>query len=152
MTVIQHHTKYKELDGEDVIEMVTPAEHRKIHGKRSLALQYGISSEEFRIIQRRAHGRSPTAHAVARKYSQSEKGTTRRRVYQRTQPQRARTVDYHKENVHCFYFYDNIEPSLRLSETVLYNKKTGKVWVESRFMATNGKKLFVINEDIQKRR
>lgn len=116
--LLQHHIKYKEIDGYDLIEMLTPSQHTKLHSDR---IKSGHNKIPKYIIQR-AHKRSPLGRLHTR----------------------VNASVYREKNVERMSFGTVVEPFTELYEQIVYNKKTGNITYVSYFHGTCGIKLPVI--------
>ena len=58
MVLVQHHVKYKEIHGEDVVVMMEMSEHVKLHQKLRCEGKCNIPPKELGVISHNAHMRT----------------------------------------------------------------------------------------------
>lgn len=119
--LVEHHTKYKEIHGIDETVWMEKGEHRALHNRLRKEGKCNIPVPELAKI-------SLAARARTGKNKESNK-------------------QYNKKNKYQFQFYTTIIPNVRLREHGVYNLKTDNIYISSHFMASNGKKIFYIDED-----
>ncbi len=99
--IVQHHVKYKEIDGYDKIRKMDMGQHRKHHLRLRKSNRMKISPKELHDISTNA-------------YRRTKKGKSTRKAYS-------------KENRYTFNFSSFIEGDWRLLEKICFNKKTGNI-------------------------
>ena len=141
VNLIEHHTKYKEIDGVDETIWVTHKQHRDIHRQWR---------NEGRVIPtevcRAAAGRTEKCKMYIRKYQQRTDVKERTRNL-RHKPERMEVFrKYIKENRQKIGFSERMMNNVHLVEQLQYNKKTGSLVYSSWFYAASGKQLYYLKE------
>ncbi len=113
--LIEHHIKYRELHGDDDTVWLTRSEHHKLHNRLRRKGKCKISPKELEIVSKKAHNR-----------------THKRREYQR---------NYSRNNLSSISFVDNLSFNISLYQKIVFNKKTGSVYLTSFLRIHNNKKL-----------
>ena len=101
--LIEHHVKYKEIHGKDVIILMEQSDHKKLHARLRKEGKCNIPVDELRKI----HKRSETVRLKER---------IRR-----------------KKNISVFVFHERQCKNIRIRESIQYNCKTESISVSSNF-------------------
>lgn len=99
--LVQHHIKYKEIHGEDVIVLMDKSEHNKLHIRLRKEGLCKVPIKELRKIS-----------LAARK---------------RTDIDKRNQVKYRKAKLYVFRFTTRIEKGWFIDEQIRYNFNTGNV-------------------------
>ena len=134
--LVQHHTKYQEIHGEDKIVMMEKGEHARLHNRLRSEGQCNIPAAELNKISTAAHARTDKHKATKARWQDSERG-------------KAMKAAYRKNNIQRFIFYDPMMPNVRHQENIEYNHLTNIVAVSCAFRPTNCKELFFIDERVR---
>lgn len=126
--LVQHHTKYQELHGEDEVVMMEKGEHRRLHNRLRRENKCLVPPADLAKISAAARKRSDICKAHESAYYKSDKG-------KRTKKQ------YLIRNVQQFMFSERLAPHVRLFELFRYNNKTGNFTYRSTIEGQDGLKL-----------
>lgn len=118
--LIQHHVKYKEINGVDEIRLITQSEHRRIHHRLRKEGRCRVPVDELNVIVQKAHQRSPRRRSNMHNYNASIK----RRIG----------------------FVEQIGVNVQLFERIIFNQNTGHVFVSSGFNINGHGRLPVVDE------
>lgn len=118
--LIQHHIKYKEIHGEDVIVWLTYSEHRALHNKLRNEKKCNILPEKLNKISQKAH--------------------------QRTNRRKKSVKLYRDKHIKQIIFEDCIGKNVEIMEEIRYIDTTGSISYFSHFKSYNGFRLYIINE------
>lgn len=109
--LVQHHTKYQEIHGEDKIVMMENGEHQKLHRRLRKEGKCNIPVAELTKISNVAHGRTD----------------------KRIQSHSKSTAKYHKNNIKRISFSHLVDTGISIRHRIIVNSKTGTVVVDNRF-------------------
>jgi len=118
--LVQHHIKYKELQGVDEIVVMTESEHRRLHNRLRKVGKCTISTKKLREISSKAR--------------------------ERTQKAKQRKIEYKKGTIKEIEFTSLIESNIRLHKRICYNLNTGSPTVFIWFAAHHNSQLKIIDE------
>jgi len=115
--LIQHHVKYKEIHGLDETIPMSISEHVRLHRRLRREGKCRIPPETLREISSKARRRNPNCFAVTR----------------------LKNKEYSK-NYRRILFRERIAVGIRLMEQIIYNERTGNVYISSCFTVDHRKK------------
>lgn len=127
-TLIEHHTKYKEIHGVDESVFLTVSEHKTLHNKLRKEGKCNIPVDVLQKISRKAYHRTEKF----KKTPTAIKAKQQRRLY--------------RLNVNRLVFSINntVAPNLILSEILRYNESTKTITYSSFFGGNHGKQLYEV--------
>ena len=144
-TLVEHHTKYKEIHGVDETVWLTDSEHKKLHKKLRREGGCKIPVDELRRISKSAYARTEKGKHVHKLYRNSASGIEAKKKYDRSDKQEQTRNKYYRYNVKTLTFSDAQCPNISLYEKIIYNMKTGCVSFRSAFLGEHGYKMLTIN-------
>jgi len=118
-TLIEHHTKYKELHGVDETVWMTDSEHKKLHFKLRSKGKCNVPVAKLTKISIAAHAR------------------TKKRIKSR--------IEYTKKNMQSIEFFESMGANVQFIERITLNHATDNVSCYAWFLGTHGNKLPIIN-------
>ena len=137
--LVQHHTKYKEIHGEDEIVMMTPSEHVRLHKRLRSKGQCTVPVDELTKISRAAHRRTEKG-----KQSRAANNATYRKSEHGKEVLATYLAAYSIKNIRSIDFFDPLDTRINLHESIRFNAKTGGVYVVCRFQ-NNGRDMIYID-------
>ena len=140
-TLIEHHTKYKEIHGVDETVWLTDSEHKKLHKKLRKEGTCNVSVDVLRKISKSAYTRTEKGKKTLKDYRNSEQGKATKSKYNQSNKQKETRKKYHKNHLQQFNFYKACGEGVQLYERIGYNNKTGVSAYHSRFVPMKGYKL-----------
>jgi hypothetical protein len=105
--LVQHHVKYKELDGIDEVVMMNKADHIALHRRLRKEKKCKLPPKKLHEISSAAYRRTPRGRAV------------KKRMY--------------KKSRQIIEFYETVDSHISFVETIIYNSNTGNVRYRYRF-------------------
>jgi len=115
LDLVQHHVKYKEIHGEDVIVLMTRSEHKKLHNRLRREGKCNIPAIKLHTISNKAHKRT-----LSNKIKQRE---------------------YESKSRIRMTFTENVGKNVSLYEIIDYNIHTNNFCYVSGFKTFHGLKL-----------
>lgn len=120
--LVEHHTKYQELHGEDKTVWMTQSDHLKLHNRLRSEGQCNVPVDELHKISLRAHQRTEKSLKYHRRHKK----------------------EYRKQNMQFLDFIETVGINAQLVERIEYNHKTGFVSYTARFRGNRSLKLPVV--------
>lgn len=144
--LIQHHIKYKEIDGVDEIIWMTQNEHVKLHRKLRKENKCNISVEKLAKISRIAHKRTKKCKYRLRKYYYINKEKYKKKalewqkknpdkVIERKKRWRDKNPNYDKEwrdknPDHMKKYYQKNKESLKIQKKEYYQENKERIKIQ----------------------
>lgn len=120
-TMIEHHTKYQEIHGEDETVWMTRSDHRLLHNRLRNTGQCNVPPDKLYRIATAANGR------------------TAKRIQNR--------MRYYKDNCQSIHFTEALGCNIQFHEQIIYNAKTGNICYSSRLKGNNGHRILTVEID-----
>lgn len=138
MVLVEHHIKYKEIHGYDETVFIEKGEHYLLHKRLRLEGKCTIPPKTLRRISETANKRTKKYKLWSKRY----RTVTQSKYY-------ATGRKYSQINRRVVSINETIGLHVRLRENIIYNISTGSVSVLFIFEATNGYKLYNIDENVR---
>lgn len=133
-SLIEHHTKYKDIHGSDETVWMTRSEHRNLHIRIRKEGKCNVSPEELANISLKVN-------------KKGERFLNRIKEYDKTEKKKIYRYKYYRENVKRKVYFKTLEPNVRLYEELSYNIMTSTLTLTSGFRGDHGIKLPIIQID-----
>ena len=163
--LVQHHVKYKEIHGEDIIKMLSYSEHKKLHIRLRKEGKCTIPVKELKKIVAKAHKRTKGYKTWNHNYNILG---DRRITFIDTPMKNIQFIEeirYNEytgeigiscdlricpqqkgtKNVKRKMFYTPLEVNIRLVEQILINVNNNNIYVSSNFSKYHGKGLKMVH-------
>ena len=129
---IIHHTKYKEIHGEDETVVMDFGEHQKLHKRLRREGKCTISIDELGKISRKAGERLPSRKLT-------------RRLNKQTPEYKLGQKQYRKNAIERIISDIAVGTNVLLREDIMHNKNTKTISVSTFFRGNHGVKLLVVD-------
>lgn len=133
-TLVEHHTKYKEIHGYDETVWITQSEHKLLHHRLRKEGKCNIPPSKLHKIAIAANQRTEKGKRYNKRYKQSDKAKLVQRIYD-------------KNIIQYIDFVETPGTNIQFYEIIRYNYNTGLPNYSARFRGHHGYKLPVIDID-----